>query len=66
MSDFVNTPMSKEFVKPDASTRGGPGKYDGDHDGPFGEYKRTPSPNAVPEKILDGSVPKPSGEKDQF
>lgn len=66
MSDFtVDSPMSKEFIKTEIP-KGGPGKYDGDHDGPFGSYARTPSPNAVPEKILDGSVPKPSGEKDQF
>lgn len=66
MGKFVDSPMSSEFVKEDAPKRGGPGEYDGCKDGPFGEYRRTPSPNAVPEKILDGSVPKPSGEPDQF
>jgi hypothetical protein len=66
MADFVDTPMSSEFVKPDAPKKGGPGLYDGEDEGPFGGYRRTPSPNSVPEKIRDGSVPAPSGESDQF
>jgi hypothetical protein len=64
MSDFVDTPMPDQFVK--SVTKGGPGTYNGDDCPPFGEYKRTPSSNGVPEKIIDGSVPKPSGESDQF
>lgn len=66
MSDFCDSPMSPEFIKTPAGYKGGPGEYDGHDKGPFGEYKRTPSPNGVPEKWLDGSVPKPSGESDQF
>ncbi len=64
MSDFVDTPMSKEFVKDDCD--GGPGEYNGEKTGPFGSYPRTSSPNAKPEKTYDGSVKKPSGEHDQF
>lgn len=67
MSDnFVDTPMNSEFVKTPAGYKGGPGEYDGCKNGPFGEFGRTSSPNAVPEKIIDGSVGKPSGEPDQF
>jgi hypothetical protein len=66
MSDFVDTPMPDEFVKTPAGYRGGPGVYDGEDCPGFGEYRRTPSPNSVPEKIRDGSVPKPTGENDQF
>lgn len=67
MSDsFVDSPMNSEFIRTPAGYRGGPGMYDGESEGPFGEYRRTPSPNSVPEKIRDGSVPKPSGESDQF
>jgi len=58
--------MSSEFVKPDAPKKGGPGVYDGEDCPGFAEYRRTPSPNSVPEKIRDGSVPAPSGEPDQF
>ena len=66
MSDFVTTPMNDEFVKTPAGYKGGPGMYNGEEEGPFGEFKRTPSPSAVPEKIRDGSVGNPSGEPDQF
>lgn len=66
MSDFVDSPMCPEFIKTPAGYKGGPGEYDGEKTGPFGEYARTSSPNAVPEKIRDGSVPAVSGEKDQF
>lgn len=63
---FVDTPM-KGFDAPDPKTKPSPGEYDGIKTGPFGEYKRTPSPNAVPEKVLDGKFPgKPTGEDDQF
>lgn len=63
---FVDTPMGSEFVKTPAGYKGGPGTYDGLDTGPFGEFKRTPSPNGVPEKIIDGSIPSVSGEPDQF
>jgi hypothetical protein len=66
MSDFVDTPMSAEFVKTPAGYKGGPGTYDGDDCPGFSEFRRTKSPNAVPEKVMDGSVPAPSGESDQF
>lgn len=68
MSDkFVDSPMdNSEFNKNGRIPEGGPGAYNGDPCPPFGEYKRTPSPNGVREKIIDGSVPKPSGEPDQF
>lgn len=58
MSDFsVDSPM-KPIAQPPAGNKGGPGTYDGEE----GYPKRTPSPNAVPEKVRDGSVQKPSGE----
>lgn len=63
--NFVDTPMSDVFNKNGKIPTGGPGTYNGCKDGPFAQYARTPSPNAVPEKIIDGSVPAPSGEKDQ-
>ena len=67
MSDqFVETPMNSEFVKTPAGYKGGPGTYNGEDCPAFAEFKRTPSPNAVPEKTIDGSVGKPSGESDQF
>ena len=70
MGDFVDTPMdallSQCGYKPGTVPEGGPGVYNGVDIGPFGAYKRTPSPNGVREKIIDGSVPKPSGEDDQF
>jgi hypothetical protein len=62
---FVDSPMSSEYTKM-PSTKGGPGTYDGYDHGPFAEFKRTKSPNSVPEKIEDASVPSPSGESDQF
>jgi len=65
MSDFCETPMSPEFVRT-GIPEGGPGKFDGEDEGPFGSYKRTHSPNGVREKIRDGSVKKPEGESDQF
>ena len=64
MSEFVDTPM-KGFNAPD-SYKGGPGEYDGCKESEFGKFPRTHSGNGVPEKITDGSVPKPSGESDQF
>lgn len=63
MSEFVNSPMSAEFIK--SVEKGGPGVYDGDDCPGFSEYRRTHSPNGVPEKIFDGSVGKVSGESDQ-
>ena len=66
MSDFCDATIGAEFDKAGKVPEGGPGKYDGDMTGPFGEYKRTPSPNAVKEKLIDGGVVIPSGESDQF
>ena len=54
---FVNSPM-KPIAPVPAGYKGGPGVYDGEHTGPCAVYPRTPSPNAVPEKMRDGSVPK--------
>ena len=67
MSEFVDTPMSKEFVRDDR--KGGPGVYDGIDCPPFNQYRRTPSPNAEPEKAImefPGTHMTPSGEPDQF
>ena len=66
MSSFVDSPIGEEWIKTPPGYKGGPGVYDGDDCPGFAEYRRTPSPNGVPEKIIDGSVPKPSGENDQF
>ncbi|HZM78498.1 MAG TPA: hypothetical protein VFC19_22455 [Candidatus Limnocylindrales bacterium] len=52
MSDFVDSPNTP-LKSPPAGYRGGPGTYDGEK----GYPGRTPSPNAVPEKVRDGSVP---------
>lgn len=49
--NFLNTPL--EFVAEPKGNRGGPGEYDGEG----GLPKRTHSPNGVPEKVRDGSVP---------
>ncbi len=68
MSDsFCDSAMSPEFKTIPAGYKGtGGGVYDGDPCAAFGEYRRTPSPNAVPERIFDGNVGKPSGESDMF
>ena len=67
MGQFVDSPMNgSEFDHEGKIPDGGPGEYDGCKDGPFAEYGRTPSPNAVKEKIIDGRIEKPSGESDQF
>jgi hypothetical protein len=65
MSEFVDSPMSGEFQKQGSIPGPGPGQCNGETAGDFGSYKRTPSPNAVPEKTYDGTI-KPSGEADQF
>jgi len=65
MSDFVDTPMDSSFVKHPEGYKGGKGTYDGEDCPVFSGWRRTSSPNSVPEKIRDGSV-KPSGESDQF
>ena len=54
---FVNTPMDM-IATPPKGNKGGPGVYGGEDVAPFSNYKRTPSPNAVPEKLYDGSLPK--------
>jgi hypothetical protein len=53
---FVNTPMDM-IAQPPKGNKGGPGVYNGENQGPFSGYKRTSSPDAVPEKIYDGSIP---------
>ena len=50
MSDFVISPH-KPIGECPPGYKGGPGKYDGEKI-PGGQG-RTPSPNAVPEKIID-------------
>jgi hypothetical protein len=56
MSDFCDSPM-KLIATPPAGNKGGPGTYDGEK----GYPGRTSSPNAVPEKVRDGSVPTTQG-----
>lgn len=53
---FVNTPVDM-IGTPPKGNKGGPGVYNGENQGPFSGYKRTSSPNAVPEKIYDGEIP---------
>jgi len=53
---FVNTPMDI-IATPPKGNKGGPGVYNGEDQGPFSSYKRTPSSDAVPEKTYDGSIP---------
>ena len=65
MGDFVDSPMSSEFIRT-GTPESGPGEFDGCKEGPFGEFPRTPSPNGVKERVLDGRIDKPSGEADQF
>ena len=55
MAITIKSPSSDIAGKPKSSNRGGPGQYDGLP----GYQKRTPSPNAVPEKLIDGADPKP-------
>jgi len=52
-NDFVTTPAS--FESPDKSYKGGDGTYNGLPNLP----PRTKSPNAVPEKLIDGNVKAP-------
>lgn len=53
---FVSTPV-KMIATPPKSNKGSAGVYNGENQGPFSGYKRTSSPNAVPEKTYDQSVP---------
>lgn len=63
--------MAKNIIKssatpiasPPAGYKGGPGVYDGENKGVVSGHSRTKSPNAVPEKIYDGSVPKGKGSE---
>ena len=50
MADFVDSPAN--WPSPPKGNRGGPGEYDGAGNG-SDLQKRTPSPNAVPEKLYD-------------
>jgi hypothetical protein len=65
---FVDTPLDGilEDCNPNDYKGSGSGTYDGIDTGPFGGYKRTPSSNGVPEKVIDKKIPFPSGESDQF
>lgn len=56
-SKFIDTPLDM-IAHPPAGNKGGPGVYNGEDTAPLSGYKRTSSPNAVPEKLRDGSVPK--------
>ena len=56
MADLVDSPAN--WPKPPSNYKGGAGSYDGEGNGSGDLQKRTPSPNAVPEKIYD----KPEGD----
>jgi len=62
MSEFVDSPIGESWIK--SNTDGGPGTYNGDDCGPFGEYRRTATPNGPKEKIIDAHFTI-SGEGDQ-
>lgn len=70
MGSFCDSPMNgSEFYKEDAPKSGSKSNtYNGEDVTPFSEYKRTPSPNAVPEVTYDKGISggKPTGEPDQF
>jgi hypothetical protein len=53
---FVSTPVDM-VAQPPAGYKGSKGVYNGEDQGAFAGYKRTSSPNAVPEKTYDGSMP---------
>jgi len=55
-NSFVDSPVDMIGSIP-KGYKGSSGVYDGENQGPFSGYKRTPSPDAVPEKIYDGSMP---------
>lgn len=52
MGEFVDSPM-KPIASPPSGNKGGPGQYDGEK----GYPPRTSTPNGVPEKVRDGSMP---------
>jgi hypothetical protein len=51
MGEFVDTVI--KYPAPPKDGRGGPGEYDGAGNGSGDLQKRTPSPNACPEKLYD-------------
>ncbi len=53
MSDFIDSPMTPIASPPSGNKGTGGGTYDGLD----GYPKRTSSPNACPEKTIDGNVP---------
>lgn len=53
---FIHSPADM-ISQPPAGNRGGSGVYDGDDQAPLSGYRRTHSPNAVPEKLYDGTLP---------
>ena len=55
-NSFVQTPVDM-VATPPKGNKGGPGVYNGDDQAPFSGYRRTNSPNGVPEKLYDRSVP---------
>ena len=59
--NFVDTPAEKLGEIPSGYKGSGTHKYDGEEDGAFSSYRRTNSPNGVPEVYCDENV-KPSGE----
>jgi hypothetical protein len=53
---FVDSPVDMVGQIP-KGYRGSNGVYNGENQGPFSGYKRTSSPDAVPEKIYDNEFP---------
>ena len=60
--DFCDSPMKPLASIPDGYKGSGSHEYNGEDTSPFGEYKRTPSSNAVPEVTEDGNAGPVSGE----
>lgn len=67
MGEFVDSPMTgSDFQKQGSIPEGGKGRYNKTGCPVFDEYSRTPSPNSVKEKFIEGEIPAPSGEYDHF
>lgn len=60
--NFVDGAIDPIASMPSGYKGSGSHTYDGEDTGAFGEYKRTGSPNGVPEVSYDGNIPDVSGE----
>jgi hypothetical protein len=56
-NSFVDSPVEMIGQPPKGNKGTGSGTYNGEDQAPFSSYRRTSSPDAVPEKIYDGNIP---------